>query len=192
MTERGITPSQTVGPFFAYSLTPRENALAGIATDDLRTDDAVGEPILIEGRVIDGEGVQVPDAMVEIWQADGAGNYAGRGSNTTFKGFGRSETKGRGFSFRTVKPGPVAGPDGKTQAPHVNVSVFARGILRRMFTRIYFASEMANDGDPILTLVPADRRATLVARREGDVDGMARYVFDIRLQGENETVFFEA
>ena len=192
MTERGITPSQTVGPFFAYSLTPREYAFAGIATDDLRTDDAVGEPILIEGRVIDGEGAEVPDAMVEIWQADGAGNYAGRGSNTTFKGFGRSETKGSGFSFRTVKPGPVAGPDGKMQAPHINVSVFARGILRRMFTRIYFAGEVANDGDPILTLVPADRRATLVARREGNVDGMARYVFDIRLQGENETVFFEA
>ena len=192
MTERGITPSQTVGPFFAYSLTPREYAFAGIVTDDLRTDDAVGEPILIEGRVIDGEGVQVPDAMVEIWQADGAGNYAGRGSNTTFKGFGRSETKGSGFSFRTVKPGTVAGPDGKMQAPHINVSVFARGILLRMFTRIYFAGEVANDRDPILTLVPADRRATLVARREGSVEGMARYVFDIRLQGENETVFFEA
>ena len=192
MTERGITPSQTVGPFFAYSLTPREYAFAGIVTDDLRTDDAVGEPILIEGRVIDGEGVQVPDAMVEIWQADGAGNYAGRGSNTTFKGFGRSETKGSGFSFRTVKPGLVAGPNGTRQAPHINVNVFARGILRRMFTRIYFAGEVANDGDPILTLVPADRRATLVARREGSVEGMARYVFDIRLQGENETVFFEA
>ena len=192
MTERGITPSQTVGPFFAYSLTPAEYDYPGLVSNDLRTDDAVGEPILIEGRVIDGEGTEVPDAMVEIWQADGAGNYAGRGSNTTFKGFGRSETKGSGFSFRTVKPGAVTGPDGKIQAPHINVSVFARGILLRMFTRIYFAGEAANTTDPILTLVPADRRATLVARREGNVDGMARYVFDIRLQGENETVFFEA
>ena len=192
MTERGITPSQTVGPFFAYSLTPGEYNYAGLVTNDLRTDDTVGEPILIEGRVIDGEGALVPDAMVEIWQADGAGKYAGRGSNTTFKGFGRSETKGSGFSFRTVKPGTVVGPDGRMQAPHINVSVFARGILRRMFTRIYFAGDAANEVDPILTLVPADRRGTLIARRDGSVDGMARYVLDIRLQGEDETVFFEA
>src|SRR5260221_5022169 len=146
MTERGITPSQTVGPFFAYSLTPGEYRYAGLAGTDLRTDDAGGEPIVIEGRVIDGEGAQVADAMVEIWQADGAGKYAGRGSNTTFKGFGRAETKGSGFSFRTVKPGAVIGPDGKAQAPHINVGVFARGILRRIVTRLHFADEAANDG----------------------------------------------
>src|SRR6266496_3603579 len=167
MTERGITPSQTVGPFFAYSLTPTEYDYAGLAGNDLRTDDAIGEPIVIEGRVIDGEGIAVPDAMVEIWQADGAGQYTGRGSNTTFKGFGRSETRANGFSFRTVKPGAVTAMDGTSQAPHINVSVFARGILLRMFTRIYFADEAANDTDPILTLVPPDRRATLIARREG-------------------------
>ena len=131
--------------------------------------------------------------MVEIWQADGAGRYPDRAtrSNTAFKGFGRSETKD-GFRFRTVKPGPVAGPDATPQAPHINVSVFARGILRRMFTRIYFEGEAANDADPILGLVPSDRRATLIARHEGTVDGTERYVFDIRLQGEDETVFFEA
>ena len=187
----GLTPSQTIGPYFAYSLTPGEYAFPALIGNDLRTDDAVGEPILIEGRVLDGEGVQVPDAMVEIWQADGAGRYAGRGSNATFKGFGRSETKGSGFSFRTVKPGAVTGPDGTRQAPHINVSVFARGILRRMFTRIYFEGEAANDGDPILMLVPAERRTTLIARRDGSAEGLARYVFDVRLQGENETVFFE-
>ena len=191
MTDRergkGLTPSQTVGPFFAFSLTPGDYAYAGVAEDDLRTDDAAGETILIEGRLTDGDGAPVPDGVIEIWQADGAGNYAGRGANTTFKGFGRSETKGGRFAFRTVKPGAAAG-----EAPHINVNVFARGIQKQMFTRIYFEGEEANETDPVMMLVPADRRATLIARRDGMVDGLARYVFDIRLQGERETVFFEA
>jgi protocatechuate 3,4-dioxygenase alpha subunit len=191
MTERGITPSQTVGPFFSFALTPAANsAHADIAGGDLVTEDTVGEPIVIAGRVLDGEGAPVPDAMIEIWQADGAGRYPSKGAaaNTAFRGFGRSETGGAGFRFKTVKPGHVPGPDGKEQAPHINVSIFARGVLRRMFTRIYFEGEPGNDDDPALRLVPADRRSTLIARR----DGTARFAFDIRLQGEGETVFFEA
>lgn len=190
MAERGVTPSQTVGPFFAFALTPaKADAYRALAGDDLVTEDAVGEPIIIIGRVLDGEGALVPDAMVEIWQADGAGRYPGKGAvaNTTFKGFGRSETKDGGFRFRTVKPGAVPSPDGNLQAPHINVSVFARGVLRRMFTRIYFEGEPGNDDDPVIRLVPADRRSTLIARR----DGGARFIFDIKLQGDEETVFFE-
>ena len=201
MTERrtgpgkpdGITPSQTAGPYFAYALTPAGRyAISDLATNDLVTDDAVGERITVEGRVIDGDGELVTDAMLELWQADGKGRYPGADpalSNARFKGFGRCECDAEGrYSFRTVKPGRVAGPNGESQAPHINVGVFARGILRRLFTRIYFEGEAGNDSDPILTLVPAEARPTLIARRKGE----HAYLFDIRLQGENETVFFEA
>ncbi len=198
MTERhGITPSQTVGPYFAYALTPDDRySLTALAGNDLVTPDTVGHPIVIEGRVTDGAGAAVPDCFLELWQADGAGRYpgqAGQKPNTTFKGFGRgaADTDGR-YRFHTVKPGPVPGIDGNMQAPHINVGVFARGVLRRMFTRIYFADEAANDGDAILALVPAERRQTLIARRDGSVDGTPRYVFDVHLQGDDETVFFEA
>lgn len=190
----GITPSQTVGPYFAYALTPGSRyAFSTLAGDDLVTDDAVGERIVLTGRVTDGAGNPVPDAMIEIWQADGAGRYPDTraGANAAFTGFGRSETVDGGtFRFRTVKPGAVPGATG--QAPHINVGVFARGILRRMFTRIYFDDEAANAGDAALALVPPERRATLIARRDGTDGGQPRYLFDIRLQGENETVFFEA
>jgi protocatechuate 3,4-dioxygenase alpha subunit len=196
MAEHGITPSQTVGPYFAYALTPTAYDLKALASNDLVTPDTVGEPIRIEGRVVDGAGDPVPDSFLELWQADGAGRYTGQPGtrpNTTFKGFGRSEADGDGhYVFRTVKPGQVPGPDGKMQAPHINVGIFARGILRRMFTRIYFDGEAANATDAILALVPEDRRHTLIARRDGTVDGMPRYVFDVRLQGDDETVFFEA
>ena len=195
MSELGITPSQTVGPYFAFSLTSPKYGYTMLVANDLVTPDTVGDPIRIEGRIIDGEGKPVPDAFLELWQADGAGRYPGHGArpNTTFKGFGRSESNAEGaWSFRTVKPGSVAGPDGKPQAPHINVGVFARGILRRMFTRIYFSDEAANAGDPVLSLVPPQRRHTLIARRDGAVDGIPRYVLDIRLQGGEETVFFEA
>ncbi len=197
MNSRGITPSQTVGPYYNIGLTPGDRyGFAGLAGDDLVTPDTVGEPILIHGRVTDGNGDPVPDAMIEIWQADGAGRYPTRGgppANTSFTGFGRSECDGKArYGFRTVKPGVVPGPDGGPQAPHINVGVFARGVNRRLFTRIYFEGEPANDGDAVLALVPEARRATLIARRDGAVDGVPRYVFDIRLQGENETVFFEA
>ena len=191
----GITPSQTIGPFFAFALTPGAYRYAALAGDDLRTDDAEGMPIVVEGRLFDGGGEPVPDAMIEIWQADGKGRYPGASpalANARFKGFGRSETIGGAWRFTTVKPGPVPGPGGKMQAPHLNVGVFARGILKRLFTRIYFDDEPGNAGDPILGLVPTGRRATLIARRDGDRDGLPRYVLDIRLQGDGETVFFEA
>ena len=195
MAERGITPSQTVGPFFHFALTPTEHDFRAIVGDNLATPDAVGEPIRIAGRLLDGAGEPVPDAMVEIWQADGAGRYAGRepGVNVSFTGFGRGATSKEGaFGFTTVKPGAVPGPGGRPQAPHIDVGIFARGMLKRLFTRIYFAGEPANDGDAVLTLVPAGRRATLIARRDGMSDGLPLFVLDIRLQGDQETVFFEA
>ncbi len=198
MTERhGITPSQTVGPYFAYALTPGDTySLTALVGDDLVTPDTVGHPIVVEGRITDGDGAPVPDCFLELWQADGAGRYPGQPGekpNTTFKGFGRGAADADGrYHFHTVKPGPVPGLAGKMQAPHINVGVFARGILRRMFTRIYFADETANDDDAILALVPADRRATLIARRDGEAKGAPRYVFDVRLHGDDETVFFEA
>ncbi len=200
MTRSGpasITPSQTAGPFFHFSLTPDDlYEFPGLIGDDLITDDTVGDPIRIEGRVIDGDGEPVPDAFVEIWQADGAGRYSGGRQgpppNTTFKGFGRSACDGAGrYGFHTVKPGSVPGPGGKPQAPHINVGVFARGILRRLFTRIYFEDEVANANDPVLALVPADGRDTLIAKRDGTVGATPRYVFDIHLQGDDETVFFQ-
>jgi protocatechuate 3,4-dioxygenase, alpha subunit len=193
----GITPSQTVGPFFAYCLTPKAYGYAEVVTNDLVTEDAAGERIRIEGRVIDGDGQPMPDAMIEIWQADGQGRYAHPAdrralANTRFKGFGRSDTDADGrYRFTTVKPGAVPGPNGGTQAPHINVSVFARGVLRRLFTRIYFEGEAANASDPILALVPADARGTLIAKRATQ-SGEPTYTFDIHLQGKNETVFFEA
>lgn len=184
---KGLTPSQTIGPFFSFSLTPgSKDRIAQLAGTDLRTEDVVGEPILIEGSVTDGAGDPVTDAMVEIWQADGAGRYPDRGSNTAFKGFGRAETKAGRFAFRTVKPGAT-----EAGAPHIGVNVFARGMLRHMVTRIYFADEPANADDPVLKLVPKERRATLLARRDGSADGLRRYLFDIRLQGDRETVFFD-
>ncbi len=190
----GITPSQTVGPFFAYALTPAgKYALADLVGTDLVTEDAAGTRITIAGRVFDGDGAPVGDAMIEIWQADGEGRYAGVDpalSNSSFRGFGRSGTDAEGrYAFTTVKPGRVAGPNGAMQAPHINVGVFARGVLRRLFTRLYFADEAeANAADPVLKLVPEHVRRTLIAERTGE----AAYAFDIRLQGDNETVFFEA
>jgi protocatechuate 3,4-dioxygenase alpha subunit len=189
----GITPSQTVGPYFAYALTPTGRyAISDLAGNDLVTDDAVGARIRIEGRIVDRDGEPVTDAMLEIWQADGEGRYPGADpalSNVRFKGFGRAECNSEGrFAFRTVKPGPVPGPNGAMQAPHINLGIFARGILRRLFTRIYFEDEAANAADPILALVPAEARRTLIAKPlAADL-----YSFDIRLHGENETVFFEA
>jgi protocatechuate 3,4-dioxygenase alpha subunit len=188
----GLTPSQTVGPYFAYALTPGDYHLAPMVGNALRTEDAEGQPIRIEGKVYDGEGALVRDAMVEIWQADGSGQYAKPGTNKTFRGFGRCEAKEGAFSFETVRPGPVPGPEGTMQAPHINVGVFARGVLKRLFTRIYFDDEPLNAEDPVLNLVPEDGRHTLVARLHQGAGNERIYIFDIRLQGENETVFFEA
>src|SRR5262249_38168254 len=145
------------------------------------------------GRVFDGDGAPINDAMVEIWQADAAGRYAHRADkralpNAAFKGFGRAATDKNGsYTFETVKPGAVPGPNGKAQAPHIVVCVFSRGMLRHVYTRLYFSDE-TNDADPILALVPAERRATLIAEREKGAATPA-YRFDIRLQGDGETVF---
>jgi protocatechuate 3,4-dioxygenase alpha subunit len=191
------TPSQTVGPYFAYSLTAEQYGypLTSIAGGMLARSDTEGERIRIEGRVLDGKGEPVDDAMIEIWQADARGRYAHpadpRGSNTAFKGFGRMGTgtdPERRFIFDTIKPGSI---DGR-QAPHVNVIVTMRGLLVHAFTRIYFSDEAAaNAKDAVLGGVPADRRATLVAERNETPGGIV-YRFDIRMQGPKETVFFDA
>ncbi len=197
MAKLGQTPSQTVGPYFAYGLTPEQYGydLASIASGTLTRSDTEGDRIRIEGRVLDGEGNPVTDAMIEIWQADAAGRYAHpadpRGSNATFKGFGRvgtgTDPEAR-FIFDTVKPGSVDG----MQAPHVNVVVFMRGMLVHAFTRLYFSDEAAaNAGDPVLQSVPADRRGTLIAGRHVTPTGVV-YRFDIHMQGAEETVFFDA
>jgi protocatechuate 3,4-dioxygenase alpha subunit len=191
-----LTPSQTVGPFFAYGLTSNGQYDWNDAfTSNLVTPDASGERIRIEGQVFDGDGAVVPDCMIEIWQADAQGRFADPQDkralpNAAFKGFGRCGTNPKGeFAFDTIKPGAVPGPDGKPQAPHILVAVFARGMLVQNYTRIYFDDEAANADDPVLALVPADRRATLIARRSQG--GSASYRFDLRLQGDDETVFFD-
>lgn len=190
------TPSQTVGPYFAYGLTPEQYGyeFASIASANLLDGEVEGETIRVEGRVLDGAGEAIGDAMIEIWQADAQGRYAHpadpRGSNASFRGFGRTGTgtdpKNR-FVFETVKPGTV--DDG--QAPHINVIVFMRGLLSHSYTRIYFSDEAdANTADAVLQSVPADRRATLIAeRRETSAGPM--YKFDIHMQGDSETVFFD-
>jgi protocatechuate 3,4-dioxygenase alpha subunit len=190
------TPSQTVGPFFAFALTPEQygspfRALAGAVLVD---DETPGERIRVSGRVLDGEGNVVNDAMVEIWQADALGRYAHpadpRGANLRFKGFGRCGTgtdPENRFVFDTIKPGAV----GDGQAPHVNVILFMRGMLSHVYTRIYFADEVeANANDPVLASVEAARRRTLIAARATTPAGTV-YRFDLRMQGPDETVFFD-
>lgn len=192
-----ITPSATVGPYFLYGLVPSYYGGSDLVTNNLVTPDVTGERIRIEGRVLDGDGAPIPDALIEIWQADGSGRYAHPNDtralpNSAFKGFGRASTNDEGrYFFETIKPGAVPGPDGKMQAPHIAVNFFARGVLKQMVTRIYFADESATASDAILALVPADRRHTLIATRENS-SGNVAYRFDFRLQGEDETVFFEA
>jgi protocatechuate 3,4-dioxygenase alpha subunit len=193
----GITPSQTVGPFFKYGLTPGgQYAWNDAFTNNLVTADATGDRIRVEGRVFDGDGQPVPDAMLEIWQADAQGRFADPQDkralpNATFKGFGRCGTDANGaFAFDTIKPGSVPDPDGKPQAPHLLLAVFARGMLRHLYTRIYFGDEAGNGADPALALVPTDRRATLIATRQAS-NGNAVYQLDLRLQGDGETVFFD-
>ena len=195
--DKGITPSQTVGPFFKYGLTPNgaydwNDAFTG----DLVTPDATGERIRVEGRVFDGGGQPVPDCMLEVWQADRQGRFADPQDkralpNTKFRGFGRVGTDADGaYAFDTIKPGSVPDPGGKPQAPHLLIAVFARGMLRHLYTRIYFGDDAGNANDPVLALVPADRRATLIAEREAG-NGSAVYKLDLRLQGDVETVFFD-
>ena len=194
----GITPSQTIGPFAAPCLTPNEQgkttyAWLQLVNGNLVTPDAVGDRIRIEGKMFDGQGVPVDGILFEIWQADGQGRFAHprdpRRTNTSFKGFGRVESNMDGsFTFDTVKPGRVPGPNGTMQAPHVVVAIHMRGVLSHLFTRIYFSDEASNAEDPILQLVPADRRDTLIAKR--DASG-AVYRIEFRIQGDRETVFFD-
>lgn len=192
----GRTPSQTVGPFLHVGLAPAPFGFREIFSPTVADAGVAGTHIRIEGRVFDGEGTPLPDAMLEIWQANSEGRYAhpadGRPlASNSFRGFGRCPTaKDGGYQFATVIPGSVAGPDGKTQAPHINVGLFSRGILKRLFTRIYFAGNPANATDPVLALVPAGRRDTLMARPDPAKPGV--YRFDIHIQGADETVFFDA
>ena len=193
----GVTPSQTVGPFFKYGLTPNGAYEWNDAfTNNLVTPDASGDRIRVEGRVFDGDGQPVSDAMLEIWQADAQGRFSDPQDqralpNSTFRGFGRCGTDPNGvFIFDTIKPGTVPDPEGQPQAPHLLLAIFARGMLLQLYTRIYLAGEAANAADPVLALVPSDRRGTLIAVREPGA-GNAVYRFDIHLQGDNETVFFD-
>lgn len=180
-----VTGSQTVGPYFRIGMAP-------FFQNDLAPDGVVGERVTIHGRVLDGDGVGVPDAQLEIWQADAAGEYLDAATETkpNFSGFGRVPTGDKGeFRFTTIKPGCVAGPENSMQAPHLVVLVFMRGLLRHLATRVYFADEATNSNDPILDLVPEERRGTLIARREGESG--STFVWNICLQGDDETVFFD-
>lgn len=177
------TPSQTVGPYFAYAWTPELYGRRPLATNRLAARDTSGEHIRIEGVVTDGEGAPIRDCVVEIWQAGADGRHAPGAA-----GFGRCGTDDAGrYVFDTVKPGACE----PGHAPHIAVTVFARGMLSHAFTRLHFSDEAAaNEADPVLASVPADRRDTLIARR-AELPGGVVYRFDIRLQGEGETVFFD-
>lgn len=182
------TSSQTVGPYLHIGLSK-------LCNDRIAGPDVPGERVTIEGRVLDGDGVGIADALVELWQANSHGRYAHPDDRQDkplvpgFTGWGRVATDRNGaFRFTTVKPGRVPGPDGALQAPHITVTLFMRGALRHMWTRIYFAEEPSNTEDPVLQLVPADRRYTLLARK----NDAGTYVWNIHMQGEHETVFFDA
>jgi protocatechuate 3,4-dioxygenase alpha subunit len=180
----GTTPSQTVGPFFAIALPWPDGPWV--------VPEGTEGAIWLRGRVLDGAGDPVPDAVVETWQADPEGRFDHpddpRGAVGGFRGFGRSPTDADGeWAILTLKPGPVPGPDGAPQAPHIAVTVLARGLLNRVVTRIYFADEAAaNAADPILAALADDpARATLLAQPSAD-----GYRFDVHLQGPDETLFF--
>jgi protocatechuate 3,4-dioxygenase, alpha subunit len=182
------TPGQTVGPFFAVGLTRPE-------WSDLARNNPEGKRITIEGRVLDGDGAPVPDAMIELWQANTAGRYdhiedqqADKKLDPNFHGYGRVATDPQGrFKITTIKPGPVPGRGNALQAPHINVAFFARGLLKQLFTRIYFADEPGNASDPLLSSIDDSVRRTLIAQK-GDA---GVYRFDFVLQGENETTFLD-
>ena len=186
------TPSQTVGPFFHLGMARAE-------WSDLTADHPAGEKIAIEGQVTDGDGAPVPDAIIELWQANAAGRYNHPDDTQTdkpldpnFRGFGRVATDDAGhFRVTTIKPGPVPGRGNALQAPHINLAVFARGLLKHLYTRIYFADEPGNAGDPLLSSIDdAAARRSLLARPEPG-ESPPLYRFDIVLQGANETVFLD-
>jgi protocatechuate 3,4-dioxygenase, alpha subunit len=167
-----VTPSQTVGPFFSIELPYADGPYV--------VPEGTAGAIWLRGRVIDGDGEPIPDAMVESWQADPQ-------PRPGFRGFGRSGTDGEGrWAILTLKPGPVPGADGSTQAPHLDLMIFARGLLHHVVSRLYFGDEdEANSADPVLAGLDDEQRVTLIARPAGD-----GYEHDIHLQGPNETVFF--
>lgn len=181
------TTSQTIGPYLRIGLE-------WMVIEDIAPPGATGERIAIEGRIADGDGKPVNDAAVEIWQANSNGRYASpadtqdKALDAAFRGYGRSLTNEAGeFRFRTIKPGRVPGPHGKAQAPHLNVTIFMRGLLKQLLTRVYFPDDAANAEDPILALVAAERRGTLIASRRAP----AVLEWNVVLQGRNETVFFD-
>ena len=195
------TPSQTAGPYVHIGMTPNFSGITGVIDADpgisMLTPDTKGERIDITCRVIDGSGAPVADAVIEIWQADADGGFVtppSRDSNSrpSFLGWGRQPADTDGScTFETIKPGPVAGPDGRPQAPHVSLWIVARGINIGLQTRLYFSDEAdANADDYVLNkIMDKRRRPTLIAQKQdGDVP---RYVLDIHLQGPNETVFFD-
>jgi protocatechuate 3,4-dioxygenase alpha subunit len=186
MTDVALTPSQTSGPYL-------EIGLIGGPISNRLVDDSDPRALRVSGLLLDGAGEPVPDGMVEIWQANAAGRYAHPRDpreevplEDGFVGFGRSGTEDDGwFEFVTVKPGPVPMEDGRVQAPHLLVGVFARGLLKRLTTRMYFPGENANEADPTLAALDPAERVSLVAREDGET-----LRFDIRLQGEGQTTFF--
>ncbi len=183
----GQTPSQTIGPFFGPALIrPGLEMMARPATR--------GEHLIIEGRVLDGDRAAVTDAMIEIWQANAEGRYdhpedtQEKLLDAHFHGFGRTATDAAGrYRFQTIRPGPVPDRRATLQAPHINVAIFARGLIQRLATRIYFPDELLNATDPVLNSVPPARRGTLIA--SAGAGGTLH--FDIVLQGDDETVFFD-
>ena len=185
-----LTPFSTVGPFFKLLVRDQAEGPASLVSASTS-----GERITIAGRLIAGDGRPVDDGLVEIWQADASGHHRHPEdpqqalTDPAFTGFGRAATRqGGSFAFQTIRPGSVPGPDGQSQAPHIMVSVMARGVMSRCWTRLYFEDERLNDSDPILQLVPPERRHTLIARRRAD----GAFEFNVVLQGPDETVFFDA
>ncbi len=179
--------SQTIGPFLRIGLER-------MVIEELAPQGVAGERVRVEGRVTDADGKPVNDAAVEIWQANSQGKYASpedpqdKPLEAAFRGFGRSLTDDAGaFRFRTIKPGRVPGPDGKLQAPHLVVTIFMRGLLKQLVTRMYFPDEPSNAEDPVLATVPAERRPTLIARKRAD----GTLEWNLVLQGRNETAFFD-
>jgi len=183
------TSSQTVGPYVKIGFE-------SFTVVELAPPSVSGERITLAGRVADGDGKPVNDAVIEIWQANALGKYAhpedaqDKPVEAGFRGFGRCLTDAKGgYRFTTIKPGRVPGPGGAEQAPHIVVTVFMRGLLKHLITRVYFPDEAANAEDPVLKLVPADRRATLIARRSPS--DKAALEWNVILQGQDETVFFD-
>ncbi len=182
-----LTAAQTVGPFVSIGF---EKA----AVPDIAPAGVAGERVVIAGTIFDGDGVPVTDAVIETWQANSYGKYAHPDDvqekllDENFKGFGRvlADAQG-GFRLTTIKPGKVAGPEGREQAPHITVVIFMRGLLKHLMTRIYFPEEAANAADPVLSLVPAARRGTLMAKRLAN----GTLQWNVHLQGPRETVYFD-